>query len=85
MSNRDGYYQDLFLAFLLRGWMCLGLMAIFAMCLGACSPPTAKDILPSMSSDSLSLKGGETDETRSHIPQRGCDEKSDSSLRKPLL
>jgi len=84
MSTRDGYYLDLLVAALLRGWLFIGLLAILAI-IPACSYPSAKDILPSMSSDPRSLTGGSSDQTRNHMPQRGCDEKSDSSLTKPLL
>jgi len=85
MSNHDGYAKDLFLASLLRWWLFLGILAILAIASG-CSPlPNAKDILPSMSTDSGSLSRGETNQTRNQLPQRGCDEKSDSSLTKPLL
>jgi hypothetical protein len=84
MSNRDGYYLDLFVASLLRGGLLLGILAVMAMMSG-CSPfPSAKDVLPKMSSDALSFQGGETDQTRNQLPQRGCDEKSDSSLRGPV-
>jgi len=84
MSNRDGYYLDLCVAALLRGGMVLGILAVMAMMSG-CSPfPTAKDILPKMSSDALSFQGGEGDQTRNQLPQRGCDEKSDSSLSRPI-
>jgi|SwirhirootsSR2_FD_contig_123_34657_length_1389_multi_29_in_2_out_2_2 hypothetical protein len=85
MSKWDGYRLDLVLAFVLRGGLLCGILAIMAMISG-CSPfskPT--DILPSMSGSALSLRADQENQTRSHIPQRGCDEKSDSSLTKPLL
>ena len=85
MTNWDGYTLDWILANLFRVGMFCGVLAIMAMTSG-CSPfskPT--DILPSMSGGALSLRADSEDQTRSHIPQRGCDEKSDSSLKRPLL
>lgn len=84
MSTRDSYYLDLCVATLLRGGMFLFILAIMAMMAG-CSPfPSAKDILPKISSDVLPFQDGSADQTRNQLPQRGCDEKSDSSLREPL-
>jgi hypothetical protein len=55
MSNRDGYYLDLCFAAFIRGGLLLGILAVMAI-VSACSPfPTAKDILPKMSSDALSF------------------------------
>lgn len=85
MSKWDEAAIDALLAYLLRFGLCAGIVAILAL-ITACSPfPTAKDVLPSMSGGALSFRADQENQTRSQIPQRGCDEKSDSSLTKPLL
>jgi hypothetical protein len=86
MSIRDGYYQDLWIAFVLRTGLFLSVMAILAMVVSGCSRSGPQDILPSMPAVNPQIaEGGEDSQTRNQIPQRGCDEKSDSSLKKPLL
>lgn len=86
MSIRDGYYSDLLVAFVLRSGLFLGIVAILAMVLSGCSRSGPQDILPSMPAVNPQIaEGGEDSQTRNQIPQRGCDEKSDSSLKRPLL
>nr|QDH89010.1 MAG: hypothetical protein H2Bulk353598_000002 [Leviviridae sp.] len=86
MSSSDAYYADLVLSWVVRCWLYAGVLAVLAIGLSGCSRSGPQDILPSMSSDRSQLaESGETDQTRNRLPHRGCDEKSDSSLAKPLL
>lgn len=86
MSIRDGYYTDLWIAFVLRSGLFCGILAILAIVLSGCSRSGPQDILPSMSAVTDPIVGqGEDSQTRNQLPHRGCDEKSDSSLKKPLL
>lgn len=85
MSSLDAYYTDLVVAFVVRLGLFLGILATIAIVLSGCARDNPQDILPSMSADSQPITAdGETDLTRNQQPHRGCDEKSDSSLRKPL-
>lgn len=84
MQNRDEYFTGLVVAFLLRFGMLCGLLAIMAM-MSACSPTTkAVEALKEFSADA-DISRREGNQTRNYIPpDGGCNEKSDSSLRKPL-
>jgi hypothetical protein len=85
MNDHGLYYADLSVAWVVRLGLYLGIMAIFAIILSGCNRGAPQDILPSMSSERQQLADGDGDQTRNHEPHRGCDEKSDSSLKKPLL
>ena len=85
MNDRGLYYADLTVAWVVRFWLYTGILAIFAIILSGCNRGAPQDILPSMSSERQQLADGDGDQTRNHLPDRGCDEKSDSSLKKPLL
>ncbi len=85
MNSSDDYYKDLTISWVVRIGLYLGGVAVLAMVLSGCGRSNPQDILPSMSSLSSPLESGETDQTRNRLPHRGCDEKSDSSLSKPLL
>lgn len=80
MKLHDGYYQDLALATLLRVWIYLGILSIIAVVSFGCSTRTE---VAGTSQDDPAARGlldrGEANQTRNHIPQGGCDEKSDSS------
>jgi hypothetical protein len=86
MNSSDGYRQDLFLAFLFRVGLFCGMLAVIAIILLGCSRSGPEDVLPSTSAARpLFLGPGEASQTRSQLPyNKECDEKSDSSLRKPL-
>jgi hypothetical protein len=84
MNDHGLYYADLTVAWVVRLGLYLGTMAILAIVLSGCNRADPQNILPSMSSERLSLTGGDGDQTRNQQPQRGCDEKSDSSLKRPL-
>jgi hypothetical protein len=85
MKLSDAYYADLVLAFHVRLWLYGGILAVLAIILSGCTGDRPQNILPSMSADSQPLAEGEGDQTRNQIPHRGCDEKSDSALKKPLI
>jgi hypothetical protein len=85
MKLHELYYMDLTVAWVVRIGLYLSVLAILAMVVFGCSRSAPQDILPSMSSERQQLADGDGDQTRNQIPQRGCDEKSDSSLKKPLL
>lgn len=82
MGNRSGYYTDLYIAFLLRLMLFLGMGAIMALILGGC----ADSVIRSHAVD-LAVKGtyvpGNAVETRNQIPQGGTDEKSGSTPATP--
>lgn len=86
MNSRDGYYQDLLLASLLRIGLLIGIMAVSAIILSGCTRSGSEDVLPSTSAARpLFLGPGEAGQTRNELPyNKECHEKSDSSLRKPL-
>jgi hypothetical protein len=85
MTDRDGYHLDIVVASVLRIGLLVGVLAIMALT-SACSPSRPLDLSFDKSNDNRQfLADGSNDQTRSHIPQRGCDEKSDSSLKRPLL
>lgn len=84
MKNQDGYWNDLVLAFVLRGWLLGGIMAISAIVLAGCTVSNPMDLFRSSPAVSGSLNRGEGAQTRNRLPQGGCDEKSDSSPLKPL-
>lgn len=83
MSTRDGYYQDLLLANLLRIWVTLGFMAIFAIFLSGCSGNKAGTASSEVGAARDLLDRGDTSETRNRPPQGGCDEKSGSAPKWP--
>lgn len=85
MNSSDAYYADLVLSVVVRIWLYLGVLAVLAFVMLGCTRSDPQDILPNMSSDRQQLVDGEGDQTRNRLPHRGCDEKSDSSLKKPLL
>nr|QDH90332.1 MAG: hypothetical protein H2RhizoL4914350_000002 [Leviviridae sp.] len=90
MSRHSAYHSDIVLAFLIRLWLILGILAISAIVLAGCSGSrTQDDVFPRKKEDTSSgtqqLAEGEGNQTRNHQPQRGCDEKSDSALTRPLL
>jgi len=85
MNNHGLYYADLTVSWVVRFGLYLGILAIIAIILSGCNRNAPQDILPSMSSERQQLADGDGDQTRNQIPHRGCDEKSDSSLKKPLL
>ena len=85
MNDHEIYYADLTVSWVVRIGLYLGILAILATILSGCNRGAPQDILPSMSSERQQLADGDGDQTRNQIPNKGCDEKSDSSLRKPLL
>lgn len=86
MTNRDAYYLDIVVASVLRIGLLFGVLAIMAIVTSGCSPSRPLDLSFDKSNDNRQFSAdGSNDQTRSHIPQRGCDEKSDSSLKRPLL
>lgn len=86
MKPSHAYYADITLAWLLRLGLLLGFVVISATYLSGCSRSGQQDILPSLSSDGGKL--GPPDrlsDSESNTYSKGCDEKSDSSLKRPLL
>lgn len=84
MRPYDTYRMELLVAFLVRVGLYGGVVAILAMILANCSPPTAGDMLKGISPP-LAITPGDGSRTRNDTPQDGgCHEKSDSSLRRPL-
>lgn len=84
MKLHDGYYQDLFLAFLFRFWLTLGGLCVIALVAIGCSRSETGSPSLDGSAVRVPLELGEGARTRNQLPQGGCDEKSDSSLRRPL-
>lgn len=84
MRPYDTYRMELLVAFLVRVGLYGGIVAILAMILTNCSPFSTSDVLKSPLPP-LAIMPGEESRTRNPIPPSGgCDEKSDSSLRRPL-
>lgn len=84
MRPYDTYRMELLVAFLVRVGLYGGIVAVLAMILANCSPPSAGDMLKGISPP-LAITPGDESRTRNPIPPSGgCDEKSDSSLRRPL-
>jgi hypothetical protein len=86
MKPNDSYYADLLLAWLLRLGLLGGILAIVAGITACSIPLDATNILPKMSASRPPLGVGEDSQTRNYdTPQSGgCNEKSDSSLKRPL-
>lgn len=86
MQSSDAYRTDLVLAWVFRVGLYCGIMVIFAIILSSCGPRGPTDILPSMSADSRPVRPVEKRlDSESTTQPMGCDEKSDSSLKRPLL
>lgn len=84
MRPYDTYRMELLVAFLVRVGLYGGIVAILAMILANCSPPSAGDMLKGISPP-LAIMPGDESKTRNDKPHDGgCHEKSDSSLRRPL-
>nr|QDH88742.1 MAG: hypothetical protein H1Rhizo26FD795_000003 [Leviviridae sp.] len=88
MSYRDGYYKDLSLTLSVRLGICAGLICIATYILSGCSQVQDRDPFPRRGPGVVERGElppvGEATQTRNRLPQGGCDEKSDSSLREPL-
>jgi len=86
MQSSDAYRTDLVLAWVFRVGLYCGTLAILTLVLISCSPRGSTDILPSMSADSRPVRPVEKRlDSESTTQPLGCDEKSDSSLKRPLL
>jgi len=91
MNSSDGYFQDLFLSWLLRLGMLIGILAVLAIVLPGCSRDGSTSVLPfntvgtEAARPPLNLGAGDASQTRNELPyNKECHEKSDSSLTKPL-
>jgi hypothetical protein len=82
MNVRDGYYTDLYLAFMIRFAIFACFLAILAMMLAGCSADSER----SRAID-LAVKGqyvpGDLAKTRNQPPQGGIDEKSGQTPTEP--
>jgi len=88
MKSHGSYHLDLFIAAAFRLCFLLSLLAIVAL-MSACGTdstgnPRSFSLNGRVSADTRPISAsGDTSVTRSPLPQRGVDEKSDSSLSQP--
>ncbi len=83
MSSRGSYDTDIAVSVVCRVAIFVSIVAI-AIMISGCQRSGTLGMLLCISADNQQIyAGGATDQTRNQLPQRGCDEKSDSSLKQP--
>ncbi|DAD50382.1 TPA_asm: hypothetical protein [ssRNA phage Gerhypos.1_2] len=89
MRSRSIYDTDLAVSLVIRIALYAAILAVIPFVLAGCSTkegPQGGRFNATASADYQQLPaGGSSDQTRNPLPQRGADEKSDSSLTKPPI
>jgi hypothetical protein len=86
MPLRERYETDLVVSFVVRAILYASILAVLPVMIVACSKdgPSGGRLNATTSAEYQQFPAGGTgDQTRNPLPQRGTDEKSDSSLTKP--
>jgi hypothetical protein len=89
MSLREKWESDTFVSFVVRFILFAAFMAVSPFLIVACSKdgPSGGRLNATTSAEyqQYSSAGGTGDQTRNPLPQRGADEKSDSTPTKPPI
>lgn len=88
MGSRGHYDTDIVVSLLVRVLLYFAIMAVIPFMVAGCAKdgPTGGRLNATTSAEYQQFPaGGSSDQTRNLQPQRGADEKSDSSLTKPPI
>ncbi|DAD51921.1 hypothetical protein QIP80_gp3 [ssRNA phage Gephyllon.1_16] len=87
MASHGSYDSDTVIAFTIRLYLILSFLAVMPFLIAGCAKdgPSGGRLNATTSAEyqQFNSAGGSADQTRNLLPQRGTDEKSDSSLTKP--
>lgn len=86
MSSHGSFDSDTVVAFTIRLYLILSFLAVMPFLIAGCTKdgPSGGRLNATTSAEYQQFPaGGSADQTRNPLPQRGTDEKSDSSLTKP--